>query len=112
MKISPLKKRVLVKSCEIGARRTVSGIHLLDDDGQEKGIRPRWFQVKAIGPEQDEVEPGDYILVAHGRWTWAATVHDAETNQSIEDIRMVDENDMLAVSKERPKDLDLYENPS
>ena len=64
MKISPLKKRVLVKSCEIGARQTVSGIHLLDDDGQEKGIRPRWFQVKAIGPEQEEVEPGDYILVA------------------------------------------------
>ena len=55
MKISPLKKRVLVKSCEIGARQTVSGIHLLDDDGQEKGIRPRWFQVTAIGPEQEEV---------------------------------------------------------
>ena len=32
MQIKPLKSRVLVSSCEIGARTTESGIHLLDDD--------------------------------------------------------------------------------
>ena len=109
MQIKPLKSRVLVSSCEIGARTTESWIHLLDDDGKEEGIRPRWFIVRAIGPEQKDVVPGQYILVSHGRWTWAATVHDKETDDLVQDIRMVDEKDILAVSDERPKELDQYE---
>ena len=80
MQVKPLKSRVLASSCEIGARTTESGIQLLDDDGKEEGIRPRWFIVRAIGPEQKDVVPGQYILVSHGRWTWAATVHDKETD--------------------------------
>ena len=109
MKIRPLRSRVLASSCEIGARTTESGIHLLDDDGKEEGIRPRWFHVKEIGPEQKDVVPGQYIFVTHGRWTWVATVRNTETNESIEDIRMIDENDILGVSNDRPKELDQYE---
>ena len=109
MKIRPIKKRVLASLCEWGNRTTAGGIQLLDDNKTEDGIRPRWFQVKAIGPDQEEVVPGDYVLVAHGRWTWSATVRDKETHEAIEDIRMIDENDMLAVSKDRPADLDRYE---
>ena len=109
MKIKPLRSRVLASSCEIGARTTESGIHLFDDDGKDDGIRPRWFHVKAIGPEQKDVIPGQYILVTHGRWTWATTVYDSETNESIEDIRMIDETNILGVSDGRPKELDQYE---
>jgi len=109
MQIRPLKSRVLVSSCEIGARTTESGVHLLDDDGKEEGIRPRWFIVRAIGPEQQDVVPGQYILVSHARWTWAASVHDKENDKFVEDIRMVDETDIMAVSDERPKELDQYE---
>ena len=109
MQVKPLKSRVLASSCEIGARTTESGIQLLDDDGKEEGIRPRWFIVRAIGPEQKDVVPGQYILVSHGRWTWAATVHDKETDTFVRDIRMIDENDIFAVSDERPKELDQYE---
>ena len=109
MQIRPLRSRVLVSSCEIGARTTESGIHLLDDDGKEEGISPRWFIVRAIGPEQEDVIPGQYILVSHGRWTWAASVHDKVNDQVVDDIRMVDETDILAVSDERPKELDQYE---
>jgi len=109
MQIRPLRSRVLASSCEIGARTTESGVHLLDDDGKEEGIRPRWFIVRAIGPEQEDVSPGQYILVAHGRWTWAATVHDKETDELVQNIRMIDEKDILAVSDDRPKELDHYE---
>ena len=108
MKISLIKKRVLASLCERGERMSAGGVHLLDDNGKEEGIRPRWFLVKAIGPDQEEVVPGDYVLVAHGRWTWSATVNDKETHETLDEIRMIDENDMLAVSKERPRDLDLY----
>ena len=109
MQIRPLRSRVLASSCEIGARTTESGIQLLDDDGKEEGIRPRWFIVRAIGPEQEDVIPGQYILVSHGRLTWAASVHDKVNDELVEDIRMVDEKDILAVSDERPKELDQYE---
>jgi co-chaperonin GroES (HSP10) len=109
MKIKPLRSRVLASSCEIGARTTESGVHLLDDDGKEAGIRPRWFHVEAIGPEQKDVSLGQYILVSHGRWTWATTVYNTETNESIKDIRMIDETDILGVSGDRPKELDQYE---
>ena len=109
MQIRPLRSRVLASSCELGARTTESGVLLLDDDGKEDGIRPRWFIVRAIGPEQKDVVPGQYILVSHGRWTWAATVHDKVNDEFVDDIRMIDENDILAVSEERPKDLDRYE---
>jgi|TARA_B110000263_G_scaffold121760_1_gene105899 hypothetical protein len=100
---------VLASSCELGARKTESGVHLLDDDGKEDGIRPRWFMTRAIGPEQKDVVPGQYILVSHGRWTWAASVHDTANGEFVDDIRMIDENDILAVSDERPKELDQYE---
>ena len=109
MQIRPLRSRVLASSCELGARKTESGVLLLDDDGKEVGIRPRWFIVRAIGPEQKDVVPGQYILVSHGRWTWAATVHDKVNDEFVDDIRMIDENDILAVTDERPKDLDRYE---
>ena len=111
MTVKPINKRVLVQSCEQGARTTTGGIHLLDDDGQEHGIRPRWFQVKAIGPKQEDVEVGDYVLVEHGRWTWAADVKQRSNHKIVEKIRMVDEDAIIGKQKERPADLDLYENP-
>ena len=63
MRVKPIKKRVLARLCEQGSRMSAGGIHLLDDDAQEHGIRPRWFQVTAIGPDQDEVEVDDYLVV-------------------------------------------------
>jgi len=108
--VKPIKKRILGTLCEYGPRRSKSGILLLDDNGKEHGIRPRWFRVKAIGPDQEDVSIGDYILVEHGRWTWAIDVVDDKGNIT-EKIRMLDENGVIGISDGRPHELNLYDNP-
>jgi co-chaperonin GroES (HSP10) len=97
--IYPLGKRVLVTNMQFGDIKTKGGIILLDDDGKETGIHPRWGQVYAVGEKQKDVQVGQWVLVAHGRWTRAIKV----TKDSKEyEVRMVDENDILGVSDEEP----------
>ena len=97
--IYPLGKRVLVTNMQFGDIKTKGGIILLDDDGKETGIYPRWGQVYAVGEKQKDVQVGQWVLVAHGRWTRAIKV----TKDSKEyEVRMVDENDILGVSDEEP----------
>ena len=110
MQVKPIKKRVLARLCEQGSRMSAGGIHLLDDDAQEHGIRPRWFQVTAIGPDQDEVEVDDYILVEHGQWTWSAEVRRRDNHEVVEKVRMINEKGIIGKQQERPNDLDLYDN--
>lgn len=94
-----LKDHVLVTDMQFGGRQLSSGIMLLSDDGKSDGIRPRWCQVFAIGPEQQDVQVGQWILVAHGRWTRA---NDIEVNGEKKSLRRVDNNDILMVSDEAP----------
>ena len=56
--ITPLKKRVLVSDMHFGETKTAGGIILVDDDGSEAGIHPRWAKVYAVGNEQDDVTVG------------------------------------------------------
>ena len=102
--IQPLGKRVLVSKMRFGEKKTKGGIILLDDDGTEAGIHPRWSQVYAVGPKQEDVKVGQWILVAHGRWSRALKV--VNDNEELE-VRMVDENDILIVSDEEPADTDV-----
>jgi hypothetical protein len=53
---------------------TSGGIIMLGDDGKTEGIRARWAQVYAIGPEQQDVAVGQWVMVEHGRWTRGAKV--------------------------------------
>lgn len=50
-------------------RVTAHGIILPDDNMTDRGIHARWGQVFAIGPEVDDLSPGEWVLVEHGRWT-------------------------------------------
>ena len=102
--IQPLGKRVLVSKMRFGEKKTRGGIILLDDDGTEAGIHPRWSQVYAVGPKQEDVRVGQWILVAHGRWSRALKV--VNDNEELE-VRMVDENDILIVSDDEPADTDV-----
>jgi len=102
--IQPLGKRVLVSKMRFGEKKTRGGIILLDDDGTEAGIHPRWSQVYAVGPKQEDVKVGQWILVAHGRWSRALKV--VNDNEELE-VRMVDENDILIVSDDEPADTDV-----
>ena len=98
--ITPLKKRVLVSDMHFGETRSKGGIILVDDDGSQAGIHPRWAKVYAIGKEQEDVKIGQWILVSHGRWSRAFKV--AKNGIELE-VRMIDENDILLVSDEEPE---------
>ena len=98
--ITPLKKRVLVSDMHFGERKSAGGIILMDDDGSAEGIHPRWAKVYAIGDQQDDVNTGQWVLVAHGRWSRALKVKKQGTEL---EVRMIDENDILLVSDDEPE---------
>jgi len=102
--IHPLGKRVLVSDMRFGEKKTRGGIILLDDDGTAGGIHPRWCRVYAVGPKQEDVKIGQWLLIAHGRWSRALKV---EKNNKELEVRMIDENDILLVSDEEPSDADI-----
>ena len=95
----PLHSDVIVEDMIFGERSLQSGIILLNDDGQGHGIRPRWGKVYAVGPEQTDVVPGQYVMVAHGRWSRGYKIQD-DDGETV--IRKVDPKDMLMVSDEDP----------
>lgn len=99
--IQPIGKRVLVYKMRFGDIKTKGGLILLDDDGKEQGIHPRWGRVYAVGAKQQDVSVGQWILVAHGRWTRGMIV---EKDGIKEEVRMVDEKDILLVSDEEPQE--------
>ena len=92
---------VLVHDMQFQERFTQGGIVLLNDNGKGTGIRPRWGQVTAVGPDQTDVVPGQWICVAHGRWTRGLEIEDAEGKKT---IRKIDPKDILLVSDRRPQD--------
>jgi len=100
--ITPLKNRVLVSKMHFGDRKSKGGIILLDDDGKAEGIHPRWAEVYAVGSTQDDVKVGQWILVAHGRWSRALTVVDDAGDKH--EVRMIDENDILLTSPTEPEE--------
>jgi len=99
--IHPLNDAVIVEEMEFTGRQLSSGILLLNDNGTTAGIRPRWGRVYAIGPAQQDVTIGQWICVAHGRWTRGIEVED---NAGPHTLRRVDPKDILLVSDERPSD--------
>ena len=100
-KIIPLKDTILVHGMEFKERLSKGGLILLDDDMKSQGIRPRWAQVYAIGPEVKDIKVNDYIMIAHGRWSRGQTIED-EDGEKI--IRKIDPNDILLVSEEKVED--------
>ena len=92
---------VLVEEMNFDERITTGGIILTSDNGKGTGIRPRWGRIYATGPEQRHVQPGQWILVAHGRWTRGIEIED---DTGARTIRRVDANDIMLVSDDRPSD--------
>jgi hypothetical protein len=75
---------------------------LLSDNGKSTGIRPRWGQVYAVGPKQTDVQVGEWLLIAHGRWTRGMDIED-ETGKKT--IRKIDLKEILLRSDSRPVDV-------
>ena len=101
-KIRALRDHIIVSEMNFKERLTTSGIYIPSDDMKSTGIRPRWAQVYAIGPEQKDISIGQWICVAHGRWTRGVKIEEPSGNALT--IRRVDNNDVLLVSDEQPQD--------
>ena len=95
----PLNDHVIVKDMNFTGRQLSSGIIMLNDNGKAGGIRPRWAQVYAVGPDQSEIKTGQWICVAHGRWTRGVEIEDESGEHT---IRRIDHKDILLVSDEEP----------
>ena len=101
-KIIPLKDKILITDMEFGLEQTKSGIILQSDNGKTTGIHPRWGRVWAVGPEQKDVEVGQWICIEHGRWTRTWEIE--EDGNKIE-LRGVDNKAIMLVADEKPGDI-------
>lgn len=99
--IRPLRERVLAELLGLDTRVTASGIIIQSENGKDRGIRPRWARVRLVGEGIDWVQPGQYVLVAHGRWS-----RQFECEHNGEKMKLVhlDNKECLIVSDELPED--------
>ena len=101
-KLQALSDSVLVEDMTFDERLSNGGIVLLNDNGKSSGIRPRWGRVYAVGPDQQDVRVGEWILVAHGRWTRGLDIEDDAGKHT---IRKIDPKDILMSADEQPADV-------
>lgn len=107
-KLKPISNRVIVSNMHFGEQKTASGLILTSDDGDSRGIYPRWGQVHAKGPANDDsYEIGDWVLVEHGRWTRGIDID--EGNGEEVTLRMVEAESILAFSNEKPDGVQMAE---
>ena len=99
--LKPLNDSVIVGDMVFDERITTGGIVLLNDNGKSLGIRPRWGRVYAVGPEQQDVRVGEWVCIAHGRWTRGIDIEDESGKQT---LRRVDPKDILIQCDEQPND--------
>ena len=99
--LKPLNDSVIVGDMVFDERITTGGIVLLNDNGKSLGIRPRWGRVYAVGPEQQDVRVGEWVCIAHGRWTRGIDIEDESGKQT---LRRVDPKDILIQTDELPND--------
>lgn len=95
---SPLHDGILVRNMDFGEQKTAGGIILTSDDGKVSGIHPRWGEVIAVGRDQKDVSIGQYVLVAHGRWSRGFDLNG-------ETVRTVDPKDVLGIQDETPESI-------
>ena len=102
--LTAVGNRVLVSDMEFGEQTTKGGIILTSDDGNVRGIYPRWGKVHSKGPRNDDpYEIGQWILIEHGRWTRGVTMTNDGEDEMV--LRMVECESILAYADERPEDV-------
>ena len=105
--LRPIHDHVLVTDLYFGEQKTKGGIIVRDDNGTARGVYPRWARVWAKGSKnKDEYNVGDYILIEHGRWTRKIELEIDGENIT---VHRVDVDAILAVSDEKPNELQIGE---
>ena len=99
--LKPLKDAVIVSDMNFDVRLSQGGLILLNDNGKSTGIRPRWGQVYAVGPDQNTIKVGTWVCVEHGRWTRGIDIEDENGPQT---LRRVDPKDIMMESDQEPQD--------
>ena len=103
--LRPIGNRVLVTNMYFGEQRTRSGLIINSDDRTTRGIYPRWGQVHAKGPDNDDnYKVGDWVLVEHGRWTRSIKINEGSGE---EEIRMVEAESILGYSNTKPEGISI-----
>jgi co-chaperonin GroES (HSP10) len=101
--IIPLLDHVIVHNMNFSGRTLSSGVILLSDDGRTDGIRPRWAEVYAVGPDQKDVVPGQWVLIEHGRWTRGVEV---EIEGKELTLRRIDTTAIMMLADREPTSVD------
>ena len=96
-----IKDKIIVADMDFDERVTSSGIILIADDMEQRGIRPRWARVVAKGPEQDAVDVDVYV--AHGRWSRGIDIINTDDGSEMT-LRQVDPLEIYLKSPEPLKD--------
>ena len=103
--LTPIRDRVIVTDMYFGEQRTAAGLIITNDDGNVRGIYPRWGRVYAKGPENtDPYQVGDWILIEHGRWTRAFKI---KNDDGITEVRMVENSSILMYSNIKPEGVNI-----
>jgi len=108
-KLIPIRDNVLVTDMDFGEQTTAGGLVILSDDGKSEGVKSRWSRVWAVGPQQQDVKVGEWILLEHGRWTRGVTVVQDDGTEIT--IRRADLKAILMVAEEKPNQI-IYGNHS
>ena len=95
--IRAIRDHVLITDMNFDEKISHGGIIIPNSDGKLEGVHARWGRVYAVGNEQQDVTPGQYVLVKHGRWTRGVEIEDGD---DIKTLRRVDHEDILLVSDE------------
>jgi co-chaperonin GroES (HSP10) len=103
--IRALHDHVIVRDMNFSGRQLSSGIYLLNDDGKTEGIRPRWARVYAVGPDQQDIQVGQWVYIEHGRWSRGLEV---EIDGEEFTLRKADPKCIIFVSDEEPNEDDTF----
>ena len=101
--IRALHDHVIVRDMSFDGRQLASGIVLLGDDGKTDGIRPRWAQVYAVGPDQQDISVDQWVLIEHGRWTRGLKVS-IDGEEFV--IRRADPDGIIFAQDEQPESME------
>ena len=106
-KIRPIRDIILVRDMNFGEQKTSSGIVLRSDNGKSEGVKPRWARVFAIGPEVEDVQVGDWVLLEHGRWSRALEVEEDDGTKF--EMWRADPKGIIMVSDRKMSDIEMGE---
>lgn len=101
IKIRALHDDVIVTDMNFDEQKTAAGIVIRSDDGKSHGIKPRWGKVYKVGPEQKDIQEGQWVLIEHGRWTRKIKINDGDAEREIQKVEV---KSILVVTDEKPND--------